>query len=139
MGEGNGVQISLIHFKYGNTEVQMKDVDVVNRGGRSAYTAPAVNVIDGKTTTKWSDSEMKPLELTFPKAIKVDEFSFGTANDLPKRDPVQWCLKGSTDGYKWVVLHLQDVDFETPLRRRESSGWLKLRKFGDTQLKAETS
>lgn len=62
-------------------------------------------LIDGDANTKWlafGATAWASLELAQPLALT--RYSLTSANDAPTRDPVDWALKGSTDGTTWVEL-----------------------------------
>lgn len=65
----------------------------------------AICLTDGVTSTKWAvDTKAKNQEVdvtvtfTLPDELYFAHYSFVTANDVPKRDPVSWKLYDSLDG-----------------------------------------
>ncbi|MHC4248944.1 MAG: PA14 domain-containing protein [Planctomycetota bacterium] len=62
--------------------------------------------VDGNPGTKWCRYLRGGLvwEAQVAKPVVVSEYTFVSANDVPKRDPKEWDVLGSTDGREWTVL-----------------------------------
>ena len=84
------------------------------------------NTVDGESGTKWCVNNGKtPVvwQLELPKPQKVDGYTFTSGDDIPKRDPWQWILEGSSDGQAWTELDQQKLDkpFDNRHEAREFS------------------
>merc|ERR1712117_417441 len=67
-----------------------------------------MKAIDGKDSTKWCDTPVGPLVISFPVPVHVHYYTYRTGNDAPERDPVEWRLQGSMDNENWANLsHVQ--------------------------------
>lgn len=51
-----------------------------------------------KSAIKWFDFKKRPLVFVLGAPTVVDAWTFTTASDLPKRDPVRWSLEGEWSG-----------------------------------------
>ncbi|AZM59399.1 MULTISPECIES: GH92 family glycosyl hydrolase [unclassified Streptomyces] len=63
------------------------------------------NLFDGESATKWltfAPTGWIEFDLNEPK--KIVKYALTSANDFDVRDPVDWTLKGSTDGETWQTL-----------------------------------
>ncbi len=62
---------------------------------------------DGDISTKWfTGSGTSPFwaEAEYSESFVIEGYSLTSANDVPDRDPLNWTLKGSTDGQTWTIL-----------------------------------
>jgi hypothetical protein len=83
-----------------------------NSGGASANEG-SPKVIDADYTTKfytgsYSTSTNFWLQLTYPSAIEVNQYTLTSGNDASERDPKTWELLGSMDGSTWTQLDVQN-------------------------------
>ncbi|KOV68240.1 alpha-mannosidase [Streptomyces sp. AS58] len=63
------------------------------------------NLVDTEPTTKWlTFTPTGWVEFDLDKPSKVVTYAITSANDHDERDPVDWTLKGSTDGQDWKTL-----------------------------------
>ena len=65
----------------------------------------AAKLADGDVGTKWlagGRSNWVQYELAAPAVVTT--YALGSANDVPRRDPRDWTLQGSTDGTTWKTL-----------------------------------
>ncbi|WP_328354691.1 GH92 family glycosyl hydrolase [Streptomyces sp. NBC_00445] len=63
------------------------------------------NLVDGEPSSKWltfAPTGWAEFDLDAP--VKVVTYALTSANDHDERDPVDWTLKGSTDGTNWTTL-----------------------------------
>ena len=65
---------------------------------------------------------MGTLEVEFAQPVTVHSYCWKTANDFLERDMVRWELTG-WDGQRWVELHAQKRDFDTPWDRFAMMPW----------------
>ncbi|MBY8888934.1 SMI1/KNR4 family protein [Streptomyces sp. PTM05] len=82
----------------------------------------ADNLLDGlpnKWLGDWADGAWLEFDLVRPAAIRY--YLLTTANDCPDRDPTDWALKGSHDGWQWNRLDLRGGQVFT--RRHEERGF----------------
>ncbi|MBS0358173.1 MAG: discoidin domain-containing protein [Proteobacteria bacterium] len=102
----DAVQMSLLEIKFQNQVIP--GATVTNPSGRRSAIQERDenprNVLDGNLLTKWIDLNKGPLILDFHRNIRVDAYTWATANDCPERDPMSWQLEGSGDGTNWKVL-----------------------------------
>ena len=73
--------------------------------------------VDGDSKTKWCGHHRNQaiqwqLKLPEEKGKIVRAYSITSANDVPSRDPKEWILEGSQNGWKWTKL---DHKKEQPL------------------------
>ncbi|MFA4869360.1 MAG: discoidin domain-containing protein [Pedobacter sp.] len=80
----------------------------------------ATKLNDKNTKTKYFNEQYKGqwFQYEFEKPIVYSQYIIGSANDVPKRDPKNWILQGSTDGKKWVDL---DTKSEESFPERQMS------------------
>ena len=86
-------------------------------------------LIDGDISTKWAvDTKLKTQEVnidvifTLPEKIPFTQYTYVTANDVPKRDPSSWKLYESLDaGESWIVLDRRTDIEVTDDRKTETS------------------
>ncbi|MEV0175599.1 GH92 family glycosyl hydrolase [Streptomyces sp. NPDC050803] len=63
------------------------------------------NLVDGEPSTKWLTFESTGwVEFDLDEPVKIATYALTSANDHDERDPVDWTLKGSTDGKEWKTL-----------------------------------
>ncbi|MEV6168953.1 GH92 family glycosyl hydrolase [Streptomyces sp. NPDC051954] len=63
------------------------------------------NLVDGEPSSKWltfAPTGWAEFDLDAP--VKVVTYALTSANDHDERDPLDWTLKGSTDGTNWTTL-----------------------------------
>merc|ERR1712216_539219 len=62
------------------------------------------------------------------EASQIDVFSFLTSSHSPDIDPVRWRLEGAQEGApdKWTLLQERKRDFPLTIRRRYTSGEVKV-------------
>ena len=81
----------------------------VTASGESAPTGETKeDLVDGDVWTKWLVRESAgwvQLRLTEPAAVA--RYALTSANDAPERDPSEWSLLGSPDGWSWTTLDVQ--------------------------------
>ncbi|CAE7555386.1 unnamed protein product [Symbiodinium pilosum] len=117
-----GVQLSeFLLWRAGGKPVQPTASNVACTAGVGPpYQGPR-NAVDGNLRTKWwvSSEPNVTLAMDFSHLPHDGPFLFGftTGDDMPSRDPVQWLLEASVDGFSWVELHRQDTAFATPTSR----------------------
>ncbi|WP_218566509.1 GH92 family glycosyl hydrolase [Vallicoccus soli] len=91
----------------GNVNERVASVDA---RGENPPNEVAANAADGDPATKWLDfaapSPDAPVWLQYrtDEPVAVVRYALTSANDAPERDPVDWVLRGSTDGATWVDL-----------------------------------
>ncbi|WP_343669014.1 DUF1735 domain-containing protein [Chitinophaga sp.] len=83
-----------------------------NSSGASASEG-SLKVVDDDTSTKfytgsYSTSSNFWLQLQFPDAQEVNQYTLTSGNDSPTRDPKTWELLGSNDGAAWDVVDEQN-------------------------------
>ena len=86
--------------------------------------SPAQDVtktIDGKINSKWCvEHKDRPViwQLSFsaPINIPLQSYTFACGGDMPRRDPAQWQLLGSSDGGQWTLLDEQSLKQPFPQR-----------------------
>ncbi|WP_030212736.1 GH92 family glycosyl hydrolase [Streptomyces sp. NRRL WC-3626] len=63
------------------------------------------NLFDGESSTKWlTFAPTGWIEFDLDEPAKIVKYALTSANDHDERDPVDWTLKGSTDGENWQTL-----------------------------------
>lgn len=102
-------------------------VQAINEYGNTRANETASNLIDGNSYTKWLDFNRQPVTLHFYEPVHVKHIAFVTGNDCDWRDPVQWIVKGSYNGYHWLDLaNTMGEDANIPTQRRKQSPWFLL-------------
>jgi hypothetical protein len=130
---GNAVQIGAIAFQHNKKLVDLDGAIVTNPGGNNPDSGDPANAIDESPGTNWLDFNQRPLVIDFGAPTKADKFRFTTASvasgaerqDVElslSRDPVAFCLDGSTDGRKWTTLY-EEADYPTPTSRHADTEW----------------
>jgi len=76
--------------------------------------------VDGNPGTKWCRYLRSGLiwEAQVAKPTVVSEYTFVSANDVPKRDPKEWNVLGSNDGRRWTVLDSRRNEPQFPGRHK---------------------
>lgn len=63
------------------------------------------NLFDGESATKWlTFAPTGWIEFDLDEPTRIVKYALTSANDHDERDPVDWTLKGSTDGEDWKTL-----------------------------------
>lgn len=119
-GTETGTQLAEFELLEGGVAV-VPDV-ALNPGGNPLAGEGPEMVIDGDLNTKWLDPNKSALEFEFDTAVSIDGYRFSTANDFPDRDPVQWILEGSLDGFDWELIeNFTAFDYPAPAIRFTST------------------
>ena len=99
-------------FGYLNVNAQKTSHDITQLGGyiSSKYD----DSFDGEVVNKVIDNNLHTKYLTFDSVVWIQfqqarksiitEYTLTSANDFPERDPMDWTLAGSNNGYKWKVI-----------------------------------
>lgn len=100
-GQYSGIfQISEFTLKYQGSAVSYAGVSITPVVGGGEGTA---SLIDGNLGSKAFN-----IGATFtiynPVSFLFDSYTWGTANDVPDRDPVRWIIDASQDNVAWTVL-----------------------------------
>jgi len=77
-----------------------------NSGGAGAAEG-SLKLVDNNYNTKFFVGGFPvgfEMQLTFPTAHVMGSYTITSGNDLPDRDPKNWQLLGSNDGFTWYVL-----------------------------------
>jgi predicted alpha-1,2-mannosidase len=79
--------------------------DVWASGENSGAGEVKENLADGEPSTKWLTFEPTGwVEFDLDQPVRPARYALTSANDHAERDPVDWTLKGSTDGRDWQTL-----------------------------------
>eukprot|EP00756_Hemistasia_phaeocysticola_P030503 Hpha_TRINITY_DN16294_c2_g5::TRINITY_DN16294_c2_g5_i2::g.12363::m.12363 len=125
----DGIQLSEVFFRYiplgSGSAAGQEPVNVSKVGisvtqpvtARSPTANAPPNIADGRVTSDWLDYASESIVVKFPQVTRVDEYTLATGNGPIKRDPVQWRLEGSSNGQRWVLLHLQNNNFPVTRQR----------------------
>ena len=132
-------QLQLSGIKLYGSDGEIAILAATNPEGSSPKQRGAANLIDGDSSTKWLDENLRPqswlgrvtnppaeaiwsiLRLELAQPTQVLSYELLTANDNPKRDPVSWEAGYWTkaDGFHSVSTV---TDFDPPLVRSSSYG-----------------
>ncbi|CAK0893235.1 unnamed protein product [Prorocentrum cordatum] len=80
-------------------------------------------LIDGNTSSIWTDLKLEPVTIRLPEPESVDGFGFITGS-VAAHDPVRWKFRGSLDGITWTTLQHQAEDYAADVQRRELQGFV---------------
>lgn len=100
-GQYSGIfQISEFTLKYQGTVVSYAGVSITPVVGGGEGTA---SLIDGNLGSK-AFAIGATFTIYNPTSFLFDTYTWGTANDVPDRDPVRWIIDASQDNINWTVL-----------------------------------
>ena len=137
-GEADSVQLSEIEFRLGNDIIDLADATLSNPGGDNPTGEEVENLADQNTGSKWLDFNIGPVVIHFPSAVTIDRYRLATGNDEPARDPIQWTLEGSDDGFTWVLLD-QRGPYPVPVARETYTGLITIASTTDLEIQSFTS
>lgn len=108
----NSVQVGEFYLKNNASNISMTSFTATNPGGSSPGGENPPKVIDGSTSTKWLDFNIKSSGTGFTSTLIIDmgtsqifnSYIWATANDATERDPKSWTLSGSNDGTNYTLL-----------------------------------
>mgnify|MGYP005999740095 CR=1 FL=1 len=107
----NSVQVSEFVLRNNDADISMSGSSVTNPGGNTPASEGPSNLIDGSTSTKWLDFNIKNSPFTstvifdMGSATIFNGYRWATANDAEDRDPKSWTVSGSNDGTNYTTLH----------------------------------
>lgn len=115
----NMVQVAAFEFVDAGTLV--KPIIAKNAGGDSPRDEGPEKLIDGTLRSKWLDKNAQPVIFDFGAPKKIDGYRWATGTDKNSlgRDPVQWKIEGSDNGFEWTELHIQSTDYDVPHERQK--------------------
>ncbi len=99
-----------------------------NPGGANPGGEGPGNMVDGNIATKWLDYNFNPtagqttgnanlsIDVGTGNTVLFNGYKWGTANDVPARDPISWVLYGSDDSSTWVELDTKNSQTITDSR-----------------------
>jgi hypothetical protein len=117
----DAVQLSELEMSFEGA--RLAGATATNPGGSNPAGQGPDNAMDGDLESKWYDSNRGALLLDFGAPVRVDGYSWATADDQPTRDPVRWRLEGSNNGSDWTLLDDRtQADHDVPETRKKYLG-----------------
>jgi len=125
--ESDRVQVSELRFRTTTGSViSLDNATVSNPGGLCDKGYGPKRIVDGNKQTCWSDGNKMSIVVQFPQYMRLEEFSFNTAQDRPECDPIHWRLEGVRVGGTWTLLISSTDEYSVPTRRSSSTVWFSM-------------
>lgn len=112
---------SLYLRKISNTDIEVKNLIII-----SIKTRGSTNNTQVSDISFYNDNNIRPMKLysddpnfnivyiIFANLTTVNQYSFTTASNNPKNDPITWAIYNSLNGRNWTMIDFQ-VDYPTPI------------------------
>jgi len=127
------VRFTVNQARGGSTaEYQLSEFQLLLRGAFVSYAGATISpnttgaegsirVFDGNLGTKYfAVGQGNNFVLTSPTNFVFDSYTWGTANDVPDRDPVRWSVEGSADNSTWTMLDDKSQSIQTVTTSRQT-------------------